>query len=54
MDCYLYQEREEMTRALSILGNHNLLMRYAVANHQSIPSTRLYFEKVVLNLPVSS
>jgi len=50
-DNYLYQEREEITRALTILGSHSLLMRYAVANQQSIPATRFYFEKILLNLP---
>ena len=68
MDHYLYYEREQVSRALAILGNHNLLMRIAVENHQastppftdllpmltkflqSIPATRLHFEKTALRM----
>jgi len=48
MERHLYKDREQVTQALTFLGNHNLLMRYAVAHQQSIPATRLHFEKVVL------
>merc|ERR1712070_213592 len=38
--------RQLQDRAITILENNQLLMRYAVANNLSVPKVRVYFEKV--------
>ncbi|KAK5045617.1 hypothetical protein LTR84_008986 [Exophiala bonariae] len=39
-------EEQRRNRAAVILDNYQELMRYALANEQSIPATRVYFQKV--------
>ncbi|KAK5087384.1 hypothetical protein LTR24_006735 [Lithohypha guttulata] len=38
--------RQLQDRAITILENNQLIMRYAVANNLSVPKVRVYFEKV--------
>ncbi|KAJ9651912.1 hypothetical protein H2198_008841 [Neophaeococcomyces mojaviensis] len=38
--------QQTQDRAITILTNHQLMMRYAIANDLSVPKVRVYFEKV--------
>jgi len=45
-----FQTRERQNVALSVLSSHEMLMKHATINHESIPQTRLRFEKMLAGI----
>ncbi|ETN45066.1 uncharacterized protein HMPREF1541_09942 [Cyphellophora europaea CBS 101466] len=43
-----YGQEAKVTRAILILANYQLLIKYANLNQKSIPRTRYYFEQVAV------